>query len=101
MQCQNANGHFDIVAIYLPDERNKETDNRFGSVGLAVKWKDVKSFNVRTKWYSGQHEGIWVVVVVVKVHSVLSSTTDGGEWPDSSPGRLSYQERAVDTCSIG
>jgi hypothetical protein len=43
-----------------------------------------------------------VVVVVVGVevvllHSVLSSTLDGGEWPDSRLGRLSQKENAADT----
>lgn len=49
MRCQNAFGDFDIVTRYLPDERDKQPDNRFGRVSSAIKWKDVNSFNVRDK----------------------------------------------------
>jgi hypothetical protein len=49
MRCQNAFGVFDIVTMYLPDERDKEPDNRFGCVSSAIKWKDVNGFNVQDK----------------------------------------------------
>jgi len=49
MRCQNAFGDFDIVTMYLPDERDKEPDNRLGYVSSAIKWKDVNSFNVQEK----------------------------------------------------
>jgi len=49
MRCQNAFGDFDIVTMYLPDELDKEPDNRFGCVSYAIKWKDINSFNVQDK----------------------------------------------------
>jgi hypothetical protein len=49
MQCQNAFGDFDIVAVYLPDECDKEPDNRSGYVGSAIKWGGVQSCDVQDK----------------------------------------------------
>jgi hypothetical protein len=49
MQCQNAFGDFDIVAMYLPDERDKEHDNIFVYVGSAIKEGDVHSLVVQDK----------------------------------------------------
>ena len=60
MRCQNAFGDFDIVTMYLPDERDKEPDNRLGYVSSAIKWKDVNSFNVQEKmalWTTWRHIG--------------------------------------------
>jgi hypothetical protein len=60
MQCQNAFGDFDIVAMYLPDERDKEPDNIYECVGSAIKWGDVYSFIVQDKmtlWTIWRHVG--------------------------------------------
>jgi len=60
MRCQNTFSYFDIVTMYLLDERDKEPDNRFGCVSSAIKWKDINSFNVKDKmalWTTWRHMG--------------------------------------------